>query len=298
MSAILWTKGSECESLATVLANGPALRAEGNLYQSCVDSGAVLLVAPRLISLDLCSVATPHGFDQAGVASVVAAVGLGPHSMLAAAVADRLALQLGVPGKAVFGYTSEAERVAGSTALKSISTKTPGLQVKTVQASSPAEMLGSLADGTLLVLGAPGGSWFQRQFFSPGARIRAIAPGGTIVVRHSPPHIYQVMRPPRPLGPTMRVADALQVAAGEHLVVAEDGRLLGLVTQEALLTSGPDIQLREVMDEPVFLSPDELLDDADRLIAARPAATIPVLDRSDHIIGVVRSGDIAPPSLL
>lgn len=298
MSTILWTKGSECESLATALGNGPAFRSEGDLYQSCVESGAVLLVAPRLISFDLCSVATPHGFDQAGVASIVAAVGLGPHSILAAAVANRLASRLGVPGKAFFGYTSEVERMAGSSALDSISAEVPSLQVQTAQASSPAEMLGSLADGTLLVLGAPGGSWFQRQFFGPGARIRATAPGGTIVVRHSPARIYQVMRPARPLGPTMRVVDALQVAAGEHVVVAEDGRLLGLVTQEALLASRPDLELRELMDEPVFLSPDEFLDDADRLIAARPTATIPVLDRSDHIIGVVREGDLAPPALL
>ena len=96
----------------------------------------------------------------------------------------------------------------------------------------------------------------------------------------------------------MRVADALQVAEGEHVVIAADGRLLGLVTQEALVASRPDVELRELMDEPVFLSPDEFLDDADRLVAARPAATIPVLDRSDHIIGVVRQSDFAPPAVL
>lgn len=298
MSTILWTKGSECESLATALGNGRAFRSKGDLYQSCIESGAALIVAPRQISFDLCSVATPHGFDQTGVASIVAAVGLGPHSILAAKVADRLAVRLGVPGKAVFGYTSDVERMAGLSALDSISAEVPSLQVHTAQASSPAEMLSSLADGTLLVLGAPGGSWFQRQFFGPGARIRATAPGGTIVVRHSPRRVYQVMRPARPLGPTMRVADALQVAEGEHVVIAADGRLLGLVSQEALVASRPDVELRELMDEPVFLSPDEFLDDADRLVAARPAATIPVLDRSDHIIGVVRQSDLVPPAVL
>lgn len=298
LSTILWTKGPDCESLATALGNGSAFRSEGDLYQSCVESGAVLLVAPRLISFDLCSVATPHGFDKARVTSIVAAVGLGPHSVLAAAVANRLASRLGVPGKAVFGYASEVERVAGSAALDSISTEVPILQVETAQASSPAEMLGSLTDGTLLVLGAPGGSWLNRQFFGPGARIRAKAPGGTIVVRHSPARIYQVMQSARPFGPTMRAGDALKVADGEHVVVAEDGRLLGLVTQEALLAARPDSELRELMDEPVILSPDEFLDDADRLLAARPSATIPVLDRSNHIIGVVREGDLAPQTIL
>jgi len=67
--------------------------------------------------------------------------------------------------------------------LASISEYLPDLPTETAQAAHPAAMVSALPAGTLLVVGAPRGSWFQRQFFGPGARIQSKAPNGAIVVR-------------------------------------------------------------------------------------------------------------------
>ena len=49
----------------------------------------------------------------------------------------------------------------------------------------------------LVVIGAPGGSWFQRQLFGAGARLQAAAPGGVLVVRQDVPRVYQAMTAPQ-----------------------------------------------------------------------------------------------------
>jgi len=290
---VLWTRGAQCHVLADVLSGGAAIQAGSDVAASCVQAGASILVARHLSSLDLCSVAVPHGFSPTETSSIVAAVGGGPHSRLAVTLAYVLGRQLELPVRAVYGHHDPSERTRALAVLDDLAAHLDGVGVEAIQAPSPAAMVSELPAGSLLVVGAPGGSWFQRQFFGPGARIRARSPGGTIVVRHSPARVYQVMQPPSAFGPHMRVADARQLADTQHLIVAENGRLLGLIPREKLVDAGQDLELQDIMESPVFLSPDEDLDHATELINNRPGSAIPVVGSRRRIVGTITAAALA-----
>lgn len=289
----MWTKGAECRALAELLDSREPSRAGSDLAAACVAARAALLVTRHLTSFDLCSVAVPRGFVPDQTTSVVAAVGGGPHSVLAATVARLLALRLGVPGRAIFGHRGGAERHLAGGVVSAISAEVPDLPVTAVEVTSPVEMVDSLAPGTLLVLGAPGGSWFQRQFFGPGARIRARAAHGIVVVRHSPPRVYQIMRPPVAYGPHMRVEDAALLASGSPIVVAEEGRLVGTVSEGALATAAPGRELGEIMEDPIFLGAEERIDEIGDLFTTPEHQAVPVVDRRGRLVGLVTAGDLA-----
>lgn len=269
------------------------MQAGADVAESCIRARASILVSRHLNSLDLCSLAVPHGFSPTATRSIVAAVGSGPHSRLAATLAYAIAQQLGIPVRAVYGHHDSSERIRALEILNGITTHLPGIDVESVQAPSPAAMVSALPVGTLLIVGAPGGSWFQRQFFGPGARIRAKAPTGTIVVKHAPARVYQIMQSATAFGPHMRVADARQLADTQHLIVAQEGRLLGLVQNRALAEARPDLELRDIMENPVFLSPEEDLDHAAELINHHRGRAIPVVDSRHRIIGTVTAADLA-----
>ncbi len=289
---VVWTKGADCRALAELLDPSGPTPVASDIATACVSARANLLVTRHLGSSDLCSVAVPHGFAPDETRAVVAAVGGGPHSSLAAAVAHALATRLGVPGRALYGHRGPDERPAAERVLSAISSQVPDLPTAAVEAASPAAMVGSLAPGTLLVVGAPGGSWFQRQFFGPGARIRARAPHGIVVVRHSPPRVYQVMRPPTAYGPQMRVVDAGLLSPGTPIVVAEEGRLVGTVSPAALAAAYPHQELGDIMEDPVFLGAEERLDDIDVLLGAPGGAAVPVVDRRGRLVGLVAADDL------
>ncbi len=295
---VLWTRGDQCRTLAHVLGRDTASRADTDVATACIRTRATLLVARHLTSFELCSVAVPHGFSPETTLSVVAAVGGGPHSRYAATLAERLARQLGVPARAVFGYRHDGEDSQARDVLADIAAAVPDLRIDTLQAPNPAALVSTLPTGTLLVVGAPGGSWFQRQFFGPGARIQSKAPNGTIVVRSAPPRVYQIMQPPTAFGPHMRIADAARIAGDRHAIVAQDGELLGIVPRSALTGTRPDVELVDVMESAVFLSADEAIDDAAPLLAHYRGNPVPVLDNRARLVGVACETDLADRPLL
>jgi CBS domain-containing protein len=294
---VLWTRGAQCQVLADVLSGGSAIQAGSNVATSCVQTRASILVARHLTSFDLCNIAVPHGFSPTETSSIVAAVGGGPHSRLATTLAYVLGRQLELPVRAVYGHRDAGERARALAVLDDLAGHLQDVDAEAIQTPSPAAMVSELPAGSLLVVGAPGGSWFQRQFFGPGARIRAKAPGGAIVVRHAPPRVYQVMQPPTAFGPHMRVADALTLADTQQLIIAEEGRLVGLVPREKLVEAGRALELQDIMESPVFLSPEEELDHATELTSDHPGRAIPVIDSRRHIIGTISGADLTarPP---
>jgi len=295
---VLWTRGAQCQVLADVVSGGTAIRASADVAASCIQTGASLLVTRHLRSLDLCNVAVPHGFSPVETRSIVAAVGSGPHSRLAVVIAHVLGQQLEVAVRAVYGHHDATERSRAFEVLDNVADGLADVSVEAVQSPSPAAMVSALPAGTLLVVGAPGGSWFQRQFFGPGARIQAKAPGGTIVVKSAPARVYQIMQPATAFGPHMRVVDARQLADAQHLIVAERGKLLGLIPHRTLAEARPDLELRDIMESPALLSPDEDLDHAAELISSHPGSAIPVVDSRRRIIGTVTAADLARRALL
>lgn len=295
---VLWTRGTQCKTLAEALADGGALQAGSDLATACVAARASLLVAKHLTSFDGCNVAVPHGFQPETTRAVVAAVGGGPHSLLAALVADRLGERFSIPARAVYGYReSGGARLAGDV-LAGVTSRLPDLDVGTIQAPDPATMVETLPAGTLLVVGAPGGSWFQRQFFGPGARIRGKAPNGTIVVRSTPTRVYQVMDLPTAFGPHMRAGDAALLSGGDHVIVAEEGRLLGVVPKSRLDGARNDLELRDIMETPLFLDATEEVASAMDLIDHYNGEPVPVVDSEAQLVGSVSAANLGGHPLL
>lgn len=295
---VVWAGGNQARALAEVLADGTATRAGPNIVASCVDARASLLVVSNQTSLDLCSTAVPHDFDRENTESIVAAVGGGPHSLVAAALADWLSEAMGIPASATFGYSNPTELVEARKVLEQISAQLPQLDTRIVQASSPAAMVETLPAGTLLIVGASGGSWFQRRFFGPGARIQAKASAGTIVVEHHPSRVYQVMRPPIAFGPRMSVADALVLSEGVGIIVAERGKLLGTVKIAALTEAQPDLAIRDVMEHGIFFDLTDTIADAIELATHEPDSLIPVVDGESFLVGRVSLEDLHNESSL
>lgn len=286
---VVWAGGNQAQDLANSIAANEVTKAGSNLASSCIDSRADLLVLSNRTSMDLCSVAIPHGFSSERTRSIVAAVGGGPHSFLAAELASWLSGALDVPASAVFGYSDPTELTGAHDVLDQLTAQLPQLKSQTVEAPSPPALVGALPPGTLLIVGDPGGSWFQRRFVGPGARIRAKASDGTIVVSHSPACVYQVMQPPIAFGPKMRVADALLLSEGLDIHVADRGKLLGTVRIEALESSRRDLEIRQIMDTEIFLSVDDPINEAAGLVALYGDGLVPVVDGQSYLVGCVSS---------
>jgi hypothetical protein len=258
---------------------------EGDLRAACLRHRTDLLVARKLTSFELVSVAVPHGYRPAAVSGIVAAVGGGPHSILAGAVAARLGLHLEVQTSLASGSRSPEEDSAAEAMLAEVSNVVPGLPAKVVRADSARSLVAGLPGGSLLVVGAPGGSWMQRQFFGPGRRLVVKAPAGAVVVRRAPMRCFQVMDEPMAFGPGMPVAEARRLLNTPSAPVVDDGRLVGVVFRSALTGADPGAVVGEVMAEPSSVREDAVADDVNGVATA--VDPVPVVDHEGRLRGVI-----------
>ena len=251
--SVVWTRGKGCAELAALLDDGEPSRIGGDLTDECVEARADLLVSRRFPgSFELVNVAVPVDFEPENVTKVVSAVAGGPHSTLAATTGALLADRLDV----------EAEMIS---------------------AARPGE---GVQEGSLLVIGAPGGSWLQRARFGPGARLRSKAQAGAVVVRSAPDRVFQHMGEPVFVGPLRHADDTLRIHEEGVLAVADEGLLVGLVRREHLATAG-DAVVGTVMEEAVSAKVDETVSDArihEEIFGDDP---IPVTDHEEHLVGAL-----------
>lgn len=288
-SPVLWTRGSGCHELAELLSPVEPVRVQGDLAESCIRHRARLLVTRRLSNFDLVGLAVPVDFDPGRIGRVVAAVAGGPHSPLAARVARRLGERLGVEAEMVCAYREDPESAV--TLIEGLYREVPDLSYRLVRTDNVSQILDSLSPDTLLVLGAPGGTWFQRTLFGPGARLRQRAPAGAVVVRAAPTRVFQVMQDPIFVGPLRQAADILRVHAEELLAVVDRGRLIGVVRREALRRAPPDATVASLMEPPVSVPIDGSLDDAVEVAAALGGAPVPVTDETGVLVGTLLVSD-------
>ncbi len=76
-------------------------------------------------------------------------------------------------------------------------------------------------------------------------------------------------------------------------VLAEDAHLVGVVSVIRLLQADPETSVTALMDtDPVRIAPDADLTDVALLMADYNLATIPVVDDTDHVVGVVTVDDV------
>lgn len=281
---VLWTRGDGCRELAPAL--GEAGPVEGDLRAACLRQRADLLVARKLTSFGLVSMAVPHGYRRDDVTGIVAAVGGGPHSILAAVVAERLGTSLDVPAALASASRSVREDATAESLLAEVGTVVPDLPAKVVRADSARDLVAGLPAGSLLVVGAPGGSWMQRQFFGPGRRLVVKAPAGAIVVRRAPTRCFQVMTEGMAFGPAMPVREARRLLVTAMAPVVDDGRLVGIVSRGALEAASPSAVVGAVANPPISVRDEAPLDEVD--LVPEEIDLVPVIDGDGRLRGVIR----------
>ena len=290
--SVVWTRGKGCPELAALLGEGRERRAGPDLAATCVEARADLLIARRLASFDLVPLAVPHDFDPRAVGEVVAAVAGGPHSLLAARVAERLGGALGVPTSLLAASPDERKDDAAEVALQRAGDLIGTRERRLVRAANPGAAVHALARGSLLVLGAPGGTWWRRQFFGPGHRLQVMAPAGAVVVRTSPRRCFQEMTEPAAMGEQMPVGEALRVATNAIVPVADRGYLVGLVRRRALAAAPPTATLGSLMEAPVSVRLEAPLTAARALSEGLEGAPVPVVDEEGRLCGLL---ELTPP---
>lgn len=281
---VLWTRGDGCRELALTL--GAARPVEGDLRAACLRQRADLLVARKLTSFGLVSVAVPHDVRRDAIGGVVAAVGGGPHSTLAALVAERMGRSLEVPASLASGSRSPREDPAAEAVLAELSEVVPALPAKVVRADNPRDLVAGLAPGSLLVVGAPGGSWMQRQFFGPGRRLVVRAPAGAVVVRRAPTRAFQAMEEAMFFGPAMPAREARRLLRDAVAPVVDDGHLIGIVRRTALAALSVGSTVADAIETAVSVRDDEAADAIERI--PPDVDQVPVVDAEGRLRGVIR----------
>jgi CBS domain-containing protein len=291
--SVVWARGQGCPELADLLADGTARRAGPDLRTSCIEARADLLVTRRLTSFDLIPVAVPRGFDPPSVRGVVAAVAGGPHSLLAARVAASLGRALGVPTSLVTVSPDADSDDVAEAALGRAAALVPVPERRVVRAANPGAAVRALPPGALLVLGAPGGTWWRRQFSGPGPRLQAAAPAGTIVVRTAPRRCFHDMIEPAAIGGQMPAGEALRLTTEAVVPIAEEGRLIGLVRRRAMEAADPATPLASLMEAPISARPDDRWEEAVPLWESLEGAPVPLVDADGRLCGLL---PLSPPA--
>jgi hypothetical protein len=283
--SVVWTRGSGCAELASLLSEGEPIQVEADLRTGCVAARARVLVARKLTSFDLVSVAVPIGLRTDGVGSVIGAVGTGPHSALAALATDRISSSLGVGGSIVSVSPTPERDASVEATLSAIAELVPDLPSKLVRASGARGLVATLPPDALLVLGAPGGSWLYRQFFGPGHKLIVGSPGGVVVVRSAPRRCFQEMLEPDALGSGLLVREARRLLRRDAAPVVTDGHLVGVVRRSALVEAFPEDTVGSVAEDPVFVSEEDPIEAAEEV--AEFVRPVPVVDGSGRLTGVM-----------
>ena len=290
--SVVWARGPGCPALSDLLGEGQARRVGPDLRASCIEARADLLVAGRFTSFDLVPIAVPHAFDAGAVTEVVAAVAGGPHSLFAARVAERLAGALGVPAALLASSPDAGSDEAAEEALRRAADLARVPERRLVRAANPAATARGLSRGSLLVLGAPGGTWWRRQFFGPGHRLQAEAPAGAVVVRTAPLRCFHEMSEPAAMGRQMPVGEALRLTTDAVLPVADDGYLVGLVHRAALQAAPPTATIGSLMEAPLSVRLEDPLAAARALAGPLAGSPVPVVDAGGRLCGLLA---LSPP---
>jgi hypothetical protein len=256
----------------------------GDLDTACIEARADLLVARKLpASFTLVHAASPVDVDREAVRTVVAAVAGGPHSEFNVQLSSHLARRLEVEmiiASAAYGEssTSNTEEIVSR-----LGEWAPAAKQLSISASDPANFVQSLPEGSLLVMGEAGGSLLTRMVFGPGARLRASAKAGAVIVRAAPARVFQLMEDPVFVSPLHLAGDGLLLHHDQRLAVVDAGRLVGLVSQDKLRHAPAGATIDSLMEAPKSLTPEmSLVEAAARLGEDGPW---PVVNDDGHMIG-------------
>ncbi len=263
-------------------------RVSGDVAEQCIGFRADALVTRRLSSsIDLVPQLIPHDIALDEAERIIAAVSSGPHSEFAGRVAHELAQRLGIPAELVCAYTSETGPDQALEAIAILEESIPRIGHRIVEAERAWEIIEE-ATSALLVLGTPGGSFLQRRFFGPGARLVAHATVGAITVQSTPRRVFHEMREPEWVGTHLPADEALRLAGGGIIPVVDAGLVVGMVTREVLATAG-STPVGEVMGPAVTVQARAPLAEA-RIAASLHGGTATIVDGDERLLGLWSPG--------
>lgn len=285
---VLYTRGPACAHIADLVSSGEAERADGDLKTACIAKRANVLVTSRAGSFDLASTLVPHGIDEAHrPPAVIGAVGTGPHSELVAATTARLASAQGADPLLVTMSAGPEDDREGLDVLEAMQEHAPGAETRLVRADHPSSLLDSLPPTGLVVLGAPGGSWWQRQFFGAGRRLIHAAPSGSVIVRAADRRCFHSVGEITAVGPLMQAADAAAIAMTAVLPVVDEGIVIGQVRVEDLGTVDPHTPVGQIAETAITALADDPIGAIAGLAEALDGGPVPVVDDDGRLLGGV-----------
>ncbi|MGH8923524.1 MAG: CBS domain-containing protein [Acidimicrobiia bacterium] len=275
-----------------------ATRVTGDLDDACIDARADVLVTRKPPGgFSLVNVVSPLDFEAGEVTAIVAAIAGGPHSQFNVQLSDHLARRMNVDVHIATAYSEkEAEEEAESLVAR-LGELVPHAKQLSVQATDLTEFVKALPSGALLVLGEAGGSILSRLVFGPGARLRARAQAGALVVRAAPPRVFQVMDDPVFVAPLHLAGDGLRLYQDERVAVVEGGRLVGVVDRSRLLSAAADAPIANIMEEPISVTATMSLVEAASSVSSSGldqghqstfVGPWPVIDADGKLIGTYR----------
>lgn len=282
---VVWTRGKGCLELAEILMGGTPERVQGDLAEGCISTKADIVVVRKMpTTFDTANVAVPVDFEPDRVTKVSATVAGGPHSELAAVTAYRIASSLDVPMEIVSAHQTPEDLGNALRVVEAFGAMFPEAERRVVQASDMAELADTTEEGSLIVVGAPGGAWLRRSRFGPGARLRSSARAGAVMVKSAPDRVFRFMGEPVYVAPLLQADDTLRLREEKVLAVAEEGLLVGVVRREDLARVGTQL-VASVMDDPVSARVDDTIDESRHLGDTFGDDPIPVTDHDDHLVG-------------
>lgn len=289
LGRVAWTRGHGCLPLAEVLADGRPVPVTDDLTRSCVADRIDLLVTGRASRFDLVSTVIPRGIDLDNVTAVTAAIGGGPNSQLAAHVAAILSINMGLPGELATVFRPNEGRVEAKRQLARLEEQFLHLDCRVILGSNAQAIIDTLSASTLLVVGAPGGSWLQRQIFGPGHRLLVAAPAGALVVKSAERRCFHhVIDPTRVVvSPFLALTDARSIVTFNAVPVASEGKLVGILRAAALDDRAPGETVADVMEPPVAVQATEPASAAEDLAEFLGLSPVPVIDHTGRLIGVI-----------
>ncbi len=291
---VVWTRGDGCSDLAAAISGDTAVRVTGDVTAAVLEERADLLVTRKLNAKVKVSMASPVHYRPDRFRRVVAAVSGGPHSALATEVADRIGQSLGVPARLISAYRHPDDRSDAVATIYRLNEVAPGIDADVLEANSPVDLIERVGDETLLVLGAPGGSWLQRMFFGAGARMISAAPAGAVVVRRSARRVYQVMEEPVYVSPLLGASDAVRLWDVGVLPVVDRGYLVGTVTRSALHMAGSGVPVGSIMKAPLAVKATDGVLVAGDVAAQQGGGPVAVVDGENRLVGTVPLSAIRP----
>ena len=285
-----WSRGHACREVAELLGAESSFQISGDLRTSVIEGRADAVVMRRTTKFDLVPSLVPRSVDVGSVGSVTAAVGSGPHGDLVVQIASVIGERLGIPVEAVSVVRPSEDRGVAETRLDTLAGAWPRVEARVVEGDAATAVVDGMGASALLVVGAPGGSWFQRQIHGPGHRLMVRAPAGALVVRSVERKCFQEMGDPHGafVGVHTPTAEVGRIAPHPVVSVVDEGRLIGVVRAAELRHGERGVTVDDIMEPGISLLVDEPADAADELADFFEGGPIPVTDGDGRLVGIVR----------